>query len=187
LDTADTSSEPSFLGGDHDVTLISPSWSPGVSDDVVGLSVFLSITDGGDGVIEGGSACGGVHDTTGISLENFSVGFDGNRDWSLSDSGKELSGRVGLDGVDFGDESFWASSLLAGSRVSGSGGVWVCSLGGLSVGGNVFHTLGLPSTSASIAGGVARDELLFGEAQKSSTLLDELSGLHGGGSRESPA
>jgi len=185
LDTADTGG--SFNGGDHDVTLISPVWSPGVSDDVVRLSVLVSISDSGDGVIELGSASGGVENTTGVTLESHLVGFDGNRDWSLSDSGKELSGRVGLDGVDAGDESFWASSLLAGSRVSGSGGVWVCSLGGLSVGGNVFHTLGLPSTSASIAGGVARDELLFGEAQKSSTLLDELSGLHGGGSRESPA
>ena len=89
MDTADTSSEPSFLGGDHDVTGISPSWSPGVSDDVVGLSVFLSITDGGDGVIEGGSASGGVHDTTGVSLENFNIGFDSNGNWSLSNSSKE--------------------------------------------------------------------------------------------------
>jgi len=118
LDTADTSSEPSFLGGDHDVTLISPSWSPGVSDDVVGLSVFLSITDGGDGVIEGGSASGGVHDTTGISLENFSVGFDGNRDWSLSNGGKEGGGRPSFDGVNLGDESNWSSFLFAGSGLS---------------------------------------------------------------------
>jgi len=89
LDTADTSSEPSILGGDVDVTGISPCWSPGVSDDVVRLSVFLSITDSGDGVIEGGSASGGVHNTTGVSLENFSVSFDGNGNWSLSNSSKE--------------------------------------------------------------------------------------------------
>jgi len=89
LDTADTSSEPSILGGDVDVTGISPSWSPGVSDDVVRLSVFLSETNSGDGVIEGGSASGGVHDTTGVSLENFSVGFDGDGNWSLSNSSKK--------------------------------------------------------------------------------------------------
>jgi len=185
LDSADTGG--TFNGGDHDVTLISPVWSPGVSDDVVRLSVLVSISDSGDGVIELGSASGGVENTTGVTLESHLVGFDGNRDWSLGDSSKKLAGRVGLDGVDLGDESFWASSLLARAGVSRSGGVWVFSLGGLSVGGNVFHTLGLPSTSASIAGGVARDELLFGKAQKVSTLLDELSGLHGGGSRESPA
>ena len=77
MDTADTSSEHSILGGDVDVTSISPSWSPGVSDDVVRLSILDSITDGGDGVIEGGSASGGVHDTTGVSLENLGVSFDG--------------------------------------------------------------------------------------------------------------
>ena len=110
MDTADTSSEPSILGGDVDVTSISPSWSPGVSDDVVGLSILDSITDGGDGVIKGGSASGGVHDTTGVSLENLGVGFDGDGDWSLGDSSKELSSRVGLDGVDLGDEGNWGSS-----------------------------------------------------------------------------
>ena len=87
LDSADTGG--TFNGGDHDVTLISPVWSPGVSDDVVRLSVSLSITDSGDGVIEGGSASGGVHNTTGVSLENFSVSFDGNGNWSLSNSSKE--------------------------------------------------------------------------------------------------
>jgi hypothetical protein len=185
LDTADTGS--SFNGGDHDVTLISPVWSPGVSDDVVRLSVLVSISDSGDGVIQLGSASSRVKNTTGVTLESHLVGFDGNRDWSLGDGSEELAGRVGLDGVDLGDVNSWSSSLLARSRVSRSGGVWVFSLGGLSVGSNVFHTLGLPSSSASIAGGVARDELLFGETEKTSTLLNLLSRFHGGGGRESPA
>ena len=173
LDTADTGG--SFNGGDHDVTLISPVWSPGVSDDVVRLSVSVSISDSGDGVIELGSASGGVQDTAGVTLESHLVGFDGDGDWSLGDSSKELSSRVGLDGVDLGDVGNWGSSLLARSGVSRSGGIWVFRLGNLSVLGNVFHSFGLPSTSASVAGGIARDELLFGEGLKSSTLLDELS------------
>jgi len=89
LDTADTSGEPSLLSGDVDVTTFSPSWSPGVSDDVVGLSVFLSETDSGDGVIELGSTSRGVQDTTGVTLEDLGVGFNGNGDWSLVDSSKK--------------------------------------------------------------------------------------------------
>ena len=116
MDTADTGG--SFNGGDHDVTLISPVWSPGVSDDVVRLSVLVSISDSGDGVIELGSASGGVQDTTGVTLESHLVGFDGDGDWSLGDSSKELSSRVGLDGVDLGDESNWGSFLFAGSGLS---------------------------------------------------------------------
>jgi len=95
LDTADTGG--SFNGGDHDVTLISPSWSPGVSDDVVVLSVFVSISDSGDGVIEIGSASGGVQDTTSVTLESHLVGLNGNGNWSLGDSSHKLSGRSWLD------------------------------------------------------------------------------------------
>jgi len=120
LDTADTSSEPSILGGDVDVTSISPSWSPGVSDDVVGLSVFLSESDSGDGVIEGGSASGGVHDSTGVTLEDLGVGFDGNGDWSLIDGSEEGAGRPSFDGVNLGDEGDWGSFLSAGSGSTGS-------------------------------------------------------------------
>jgi hypothetical protein len=54
LDTTDTGS--SFNGGDHDVTLVTPASTPGVSDNVVALSVFVSISDSCDGVIEVGSA-----------------------------------------------------------------------------------------------------------------------------------
>jgi len=174
LDAADTSSEPSILGGDVDVTGISPCWSPGVSDDVVRLSVFLSESDSGDGVIEGGSASGGVKDSTGVSLENFGVSFDGDGDWSLVNGGKEGGGRPSFDGVDLGDESDWASFRLARSGVSGSSGVWVFSLGNLTVGLNVFHTVGLPSSLTSVARGIASDELLFGEGLKGTTFLDEL-------------
>ena len=105
MDTADTGS--SFNGGDHDVTLISPSWSPGVSNDVVRLSVLVSISDSGDSVIELGSASGGVKNTTGVTLESHLVGFDGNRDWSLGDGSEELGSRVGLDGVDVRNVNLW--------------------------------------------------------------------------------
>jgi len=123
LDTADTGG--SFNGGDLDVTLISPVWSPGVSDDVVVLSFMVSVSDGGDGVIHVGSASGGVEDSSGVTLESNFVGFDGDGDWSLGDSGQKLGGRVGLDGVDLGDVDLWGSLMEARSGLSSSGGVWV--------------------------------------------------------------
>ena len=95
LDTADTSG--SLDSGDHDVTGVSPAWSPGVSDDVVALSVLVSISNSGDGVIEVGSALGRVEDTTGVTLEGSGVSFDGDGNWSLSNGGQELAGRVGWD------------------------------------------------------------------------------------------
>ena len=57
LDTADTKT---INSSDLDVSLISPGSTPGVSNNVVLLSVLGSITDGGDGVIELSSASLGV-------------------------------------------------------------------------------------------------------------------------------
>ena len=108
MDTADTGG--SFNSGDHDVTLISPSWSPGVSDDVVLLSILNTVSDGGDGVIEVGSASGGVENTTGVTLESHLVGLNGNGNWSLSDSSDELSGRSWLNVVVIGNVDGWVSN-----------------------------------------------------------------------------
>jgi len=116
LDTTDTGG--SFNSGDHDVTSISPSWSPGVSDDVVRLSVFVSESDSSDGVIEVGSASSGVQDTTGVTLESNFIGFDGNRDWSLGNGGQKLGGRVGLDGVNLSNVDCWRSLAEARSGIS---------------------------------------------------------------------
>jgi len=87
LDTADTST---INGGDLDVSLVSPRGSPGVSDDVVVLSTLSSISDGGNGVIELGSASLGVHDTRCVLLEDGFVGFDGNRDWLFGNGSLKL-------------------------------------------------------------------------------------------------
>ena len=97
MDTADTFS--SFNGGDHDVTLVSPASTPGVSDDVVVYSIFVSISDGGDGVIEVGSTGSGVKDTSGVTLEGRCVSFNGDGDWSGGNSRDKLGSRVSLNGV----------------------------------------------------------------------------------------
>ena len=87
MDTADTGS---WGNSDLDVTINTPVWSPGVLDKVVVLSVFGSVTDSKDSVVEGGSALSRGEDTTGVSLENGLVGLDGNGDWSLGNGSLEL-------------------------------------------------------------------------------------------------
>ncbi len=68
LDTADTES---FNSGDLDVSLLSPNGSPGVSNEVVLLARLNinSVTNGGDGVVGGSSACGGVQNSGFVLLE----------------------------------------------------------------------------------------------------------------------
>jgi len=186
LDSADT--DGSFNGSDVNVTSISPSGGPGVSDDVIALSILDSESDSGDGVIEAGSTLGGVHDTTGVTLEGSGFGINSHGDWSFSNSGEELSGRSWLNVVVVGNIDAWCGLVsFAGSSVSGSGGVWVLRFENLTVLGNVFHTLVLPSTLASVATGVAGNQLLFGEGEEVSTILNLLSRFDGGGGRESPA
>jgi len=60
LDSADTWAIDS---GDLNVTSITPSSAPGVSDDVVVFAGFGTVADGSDGVVEVGATCGGVEDT----------------------------------------------------------------------------------------------------------------------------
>ena len=181
LDTADTDTVD---GSDLDVSLISPRSTPGVSDEVVLLSVLGSVSDSGDGVIEGGSAGGGVEDTTVVELEDGSVSLNGDGGWSLGNGSLELGDGSGLDvsvGLDL--DLALGGRVLAGSV---SSGVWVVGLELLSVRLGVLEGVSLPSTGASIGGSVAVDELLLGEGEESSGL-DEVVSLNGGGGREGPA
>jgi hypothetical protein len=135
-------------------------------------------------VIELGSAGGGVEDSTGVLLEGSSVGLDGDGGWSLGNGSLEGIDGSSLDGVDsLGVDLTLGGLILAGSI---SGGVWVGRLELLSVGGNVLHGVGLPSTIASVGGGVAVDDLLLGEGEEASGL-DEVVSLNGGSGGEGPA
>ena len=182
LDTADTSG--SFNGGDVDITSISPGSTPWVSHDIVVLSSLVSISDSGDGVVEWGSTSSGVKDTTGISLEDSSISFNSNGNWSYSDGGLEGSSRSSLNSVDLGDVNcgrvWWSSACT----VLGSVGiVWFESL---SVLGNVVHGIWLPSSIASVACSVTVNHLLFSKGNKFS-LLDLMMSFNSAGGWESPA
>jgi hypothetical protein len=181
LDTADTNS---VNGSDLDVSSISPRGTPGVSDEVVLLSTLGSVSDSGNGVIELGSAGGGVEDSTGVHLEDGSVGLNGDGSWSLGNGCLKLAhGFGGNVGVGGNSDLTLGGGVLAGSI---SGGVWVGSLELLTVGLGIGEGVVLPSTLASVGRGVAVDELLLGKGEEGS-VSDELVSLDGSGGGESPA
>lgn len=91
LDTADTLT---INGSDLDVSLVSPGWAPGVSDDPVVLSSLRSVSNGSDGVVKRGSAFAGVEDTRGVHLENSLVGLDGDGNNTFVEGSLELAHAV---------------------------------------------------------------------------------------------
>ena len=112
LDTADTGTITS--DGELDVALVTPVGVPGVSDEPVleAGGVIVTISDGGDGVIEGGTASRCVEDTTAVSLPGGSVGLNEDGKRLLVESGLHLGDAVGLDGVDLVDLGGGSGSFL---------------------------------------------------------------------------
>ena len=94
LDTADT---VTVDDGELDVALFAPGGVPGVLDEPVVLTVLGTVADGEDGVIEGGSALGGVEDTSLVSLPDHLVGLDEDGDGLLGEGGLHLAGGVSGD------------------------------------------------------------------------------------------
>ena len=181
MDTADTLS---FDGGDLDVSLVSPGSTPGVSDEIIILSVLGSISDGSNCVVELGSAEGGVQNTGFVLLEDGFVGLNGHGNWLLGNGGLELSNRLGWDGlVGLDSDPSGVLGILAGSGSSGIGVVVFEVLGSLL---SVDEGVGLPSTVASIRCGVAVNELLLGEGAEY-TGSNEVGTFDGSSGGESPA
>ena len=184
LDTADTGT---IDGGDLDVSSVTPGSTPGVSDDVVLLSGLGSVSDGGNGVIEGGTTGLGVEDTTSVHLEDGLVGLDGDGGWGLSDGSLQLGDGVGWDVSVRGNTNLTLGGIIfAGAGLSMSRGVWVSGLELLKLGLEVGEGVGLPSTLASVRGLVAGDDFLLGEGEELSGL-EEVSTLDSAGGGESPA
>lgn len=185
LDTANTFA---LNGSDLDVSLVSPGGTPRVTDDVVFLSTLGSVSNGSDGVIEVGTAGGGVEDTASVLLEDGSVGLDGDGDDGLGDGSLELSNAVAWhvgDGRDLGGGTL----ELGGDASSGNTstrGVWVGGLEGLSLLLKILEGLVLPSTIATVVGLGAGNKLLLREGKEGSGL-DEVSSLGTGGGSEGPA
>merc|ERR1719491_2726261 len=175
LDTADTLAVDT---SELDVASITPGGVPGVLHEPVveaGSGVSAE-SDGGDGVIEGGTASGGVEDTRFVGLEDGLVGLNGDSE-EVGDGDGGGGGRV-----------VHALALLAG----GAGEVGVdgfeLSLVSILV---VLVAVLLEATLAAVvavAGGEAGaiNELLLREGEEL-TLGDEMGTLKRGDRGESPA
>jgi len=151
------------------------------------LSRLGTVSDGGNGVIELGSALLGVENTTGVHLEDGLVGLDGDGGWGLGDGSLELGDGVGWDVLVGSNTDLTKGGIvLAGAGLSMTRGVWVSGLELLELGLKVGEGVGLPSTVATVRGLVAGDDLLLGEGEELSTL-EEVSTLNSAGGGESPA
>jgi hypothetical protein len=100
LDTADTGTVDD---GELDVALVTPGGVPGVLHEPVVLTGLGAVADGEDGMIEGGTAIGGVEDTGLVGLEDHLVSLDGDGEWLGGQSGLHLGGGVRGDCEVVGD------------------------------------------------------------------------------------
>ena len=180
MDSAD--SDGTFNSSDLDVTFISPVGSPGVSNDVEILGTVITVSDGGDGVIELGSAGGGVDNTGGVTLEDTGSGADGDGGWSTSDGSLKLGSGFWCDVVDAVDEDMRVTLQFAWARssLSISSSVWNSFSKMLSSSSNVHHGFLLPSSTATSAVSIALNNLLLSKIVKSSFMLDSHLRLDGG-------
>jgi len=170
--------------GHSDVTRFSPGGSPGVSDDSVSDTMFGTVTDGGDGVIEVLTSSTVVEDTSGVTLEVVVGSIDGNASWSSGDGGFQ-GGDVRVSDRSVGCSSDNSLGFLR-FAMSGFSNVWVRRLELHWVGHSILESLGFKTTIATTAAGIAINELRLGEFEKFSRF-DEMSTLHGSGGGESPA
>jgi len=181
LDTADALA---VNDGKLDVALVSPGGVPGVLDEPVVLAVLGAPSDGEDGVVEVGSALGGVEDTAGVGLEDHFVGLNGDSEGLGVEGRLHLGDVVGGDEGVLGDVDSGGRGLLvvASSDLTATGGVGVDRLELGLVGLVVLESLVLPATVATVVGGGAGNELLLreGEELASGNLVSALDGSGGG-------
>jgi len=115
------------------------------------LSGLGTVSDSGNGVIELGSTFLGVHDTTGVHLEDGLVGLDGDGDWGKGDGGLQLGDGVGWDVLVRSNTDLTLGGIIfAGAGLSSTRGIWVGGLELLKLGLEVLEGVGLPSTLAAI-------------------------------------
>jgi len=175
-------SDTALVEGHLNIARVTPASTPGVLDEDVVSSVFVTIADGEDTVVKVGSTSGS-DDTTVVHLEGGLIGFDGNGDWALSNGSLELIGG-GLNIVEGGDGT--NSGALVSVASTTSGGIWVVSLRNERVGFNVLEGVVHKTTIASLINMVAVNELLLRKGSQS-TGLDEVGTLNGTGGGERPA
>lgn len=90
LRSADTST---FLSSELNVTFVTPAGAPGVSDDPVVLAILVTPTDGGDGVVDLGTAGSTSEDTASVQLEGGAASGKSNTEDTLFSSSLVLGNR----------------------------------------------------------------------------------------------
>lgn len=102
----------------------------------------------------------------------------------MSDGSLQLGDRAGLNVVDLGNEDLTFGG--GGLAFSVPGGVWVSGLELLLIALKIVHGVLLETTIAALRLFVTINQLLLGEGEELSGLL-EMSSLDGSGGREGPA
>ena len=91
-----------FDSFDIDVSSVPPVCTPGVSEDEVFNPILITtVSNSGDNVVDFDSASGWIDNAAFISPERGLIGFNHDRDWSLSNGSLELSNRFFLNPIDF--------------------------------------------------------------------------------------
>jgi len=117
-------------------------------------------------------------------LEDGFIGLNGDGDWSLGDGSLELIGGMWSDvGVALHIDR---TQGIGGFALLVNTGVWVVRLEFLTVGLGVDEGVLLPSTIATVGGGIAINELLLGKLDELTSGI-EVGTLDGAGGREGPA
>jgi len=176
-DTADVS----WRSGNLDVTIVSPWCTPLILDEEEFLSVLGTVSDSKDTVIEIGSASSG-NNTRSVLLESGLIGFNSNRDWTLSDGVLKGSNTVLWNILISGDWTNTIRSRVLASTVSSC--VWVVSSSLKWMLFSIHESVVHQTTIATMAVGIAIDKLLLGEDLKwvssnSSSRWDTSSGREG--------
>ena len=98
--------------------MITPGGVPGVTDDIVALITFVTVTDGNDGVIDfSGASIISSDDTAGVVTEHVVASSDSNVDGSNTDSSLDAVGIGGnLNG--FGDTSDTLGGIVGAGALS---------------------------------------------------------------------
>ena len=84
------------MNTDSDISLFSPVGTPGVSDEIIFSTVFNTIANGEDGVVESYAASIVGNDTVKVVLEGVFSSVDGNGDGLKGDGSLKLGSGVSL-------------------------------------------------------------------------------------------
>jgi len=168
---------------DLDVSGITPGRAPRVSDEEVVRTVFVTVTDNGDTVIELVSATGSDN-TTVVELEGILVSLDSDGSGTvLVDGLSDFGGTTG-DRASSGDRSGVALAVVGAGSVSS--GVWVFRFKGERVGNDPVKSSSHVTTVATkVSVSVAVNQHLFREGLELARL--SLGTFDGSDSGESPA